>query len=249
MQRLIIGTILALVAGAATAKDLKITPTPGDGQSLAYVQGHAALISQKPRGIVALVLDADRIPEKSQVRLVLGVENKSGSAVNFTTANISPSTDAGPTKVLSASDLQAEVRAAVKKQLFWAKVGAVGAAMSAASATDEPGTFDSTTTYFGRSASTSGTYTAPVSGEAERARAERNGAIFAARAQEARDSQPGREAAAAEDGFKPVTLAAGAHRLGPMPLSRLPAKATKLSIVVELNGETHVFTFGVAPAS
>ncbi len=248
MRIILASALLAMSAGAASAGDLTIAPSAG--QPITYLHGKPAIMSTQPHGQVALMLTAERVPEKEVAELMrIGVENRSDAATNFTRDNISITTESGPVKVMSASDLQGIAHKQISRQVWGARLRGVAAALGSASASMNGGTFESTTTHFGGMSTTTGSYTSPLAGVAQQQMAREDMAQAVADMHAAQASRPELDAEAEKHGFTPATVAPGAEAFSAVPVVGLTRAMKHLTVLVQLNGETHTFGFDVAPAN
>jgi hypothetical protein len=222
-------------------------PKPTAYQSLTYNQGRGGLLSTMANSSVALILLQDRFASDDFPIFYLGVENPTKAATNLTASNISVATNVGPVRILTAGDLRLIERDEVNKRItsarwraFGATLGAMGAAMGG-----NTGTFEATESSFGGTTTIEGTYTPPRD-NSQAVRAYQEDAARAQRdAERAAGSLEGRYASAEKYGFRPSTIEAGKQTFTAMPIDELPAKATNLTISVNVNGDTHVFQYAL----
>jgi hypothetical protein len=220
---------------------------PGAAQSLTYRDGRGAVLSTQSQGSVILLLLQDRFSVDDLPIFYLGVQNTGATATNLTASNIQATTDAGPVRILTIGDLMLIEREEVNKKITSARWRAFGAALGAAGASmgGNTGTFEATESTFGGATTVQGTYTPPRDNSAA-VRAYQNDITRAnGDAERAAGSLPARYAYAEKYGFRPATIEAGKQSFSALPLDPLPRKATKLTVSVSLNGETHVFEYGL----
>jgi hypothetical protein len=234
-------------AAQAAPGAFQIEPRPGLGQSLSFAEGRGRILSEKATGAVVLALDRDKVGEDEYPQYYLGVLNGGPGTINITASNISVGTDAGPIRVLTVGDLTLIEREAVNKKITAARWRAFGAALGAAGASmgGNTGSFEATESTFGGMTTVQGTYTPPRDNSAA-VRAYQNDISRAqGDGERAAESLPARYAHAEKYGFHPATIEPGKLAFSALPLDPFPKKATKLTVSVSVNGETHVFEYGL----
>lgn len=243
--RLVVATsAIVAISSSAQAASVRVTPQAGPAQTIRYVDGRATLLSPGQASAAVLVLRTDLIDTKDSVGFVLGVRNLGSNAFNLTPAEVAVTTDKGSVAVLTAGDLQALARQRVKKEVNAARWRGVASALSAGGSSS--GSFDATTTRFGNTTTTSGTYTPPENDAYRQYLAQQGVARARADMDRARAGLPEAYAEAEAAAFKPATVEPGADVYTPMPLATLPSKATRLDITLTVNGDTHRFHFTLA---
>lgn len=234
-------------AARAAAGAFAVEPKPGASQELSYRDGRSGVFSTQPRSAVILVLIQDRFAVDDMPVFYIGVENGGPSATNLTASNITATTDAGAVRVLTVGDLMLIEREEVNKRITSARWRAFGAALGAAGASmgGNTGTFEATGSTFGDTTTVQGTYTPPRDNSAAVRAYQNDIARAQGDAERASGSLPARYAYAEKYGFRPATIEAGKQAFSALPLDPLPKKATKLTVSVSINGETHVFEYGL----
>jgi hypothetical protein len=244
--------VLTCASGAAQAAPgaFAVEPKPGASQELTYRDGRSGVLSTQPHSSVILVLIQDKFALDDMPIFYLGVGNEGAAATNLTASNITATTDAGPVRVLTVGDLMLIEREEVNKKItsarwraFGAALGSVGAAMGSST-----GTFEATGSTFGETTTVQGTYTPPRDNSAA-VRAYQNDITRALDdGERAAGTLPARYSRAEKYGFRPATIEAGKMAFSALPLDPLPKKATKLTVSVSVNGETHAFEYGLTYA-
>ncbi|WP_337186096.1 hypothetical protein [Phenylobacterium sp.] len=222
---------VVLTPAVAVARDLAITAMPREGQELQYRNGRPVIISGGPRAAVSAVLLTERVEDRGLSLLLVARAVAATSPVNIGPADLRAATDAGPAKILTGGDMEAQAKSDVKRQVLAARLRGMGAALQGSS-----GSFEAQTTYSGRTAHTTGSYTPPLDSYAAVADARRE--IDAAQA-----SAGERAASARSLGFNPFTLQPGEYGSTIVPISEIPRSAKEFALLVKVDGEVHTFMF------
>jgi hypothetical protein len=223
MRRIGVFAFAWVIVHAATAvameRIITFTPAPGEHQTVQTVRGHPATSSTLATSGVTLILTTEKIDGYAGPVFLLGAKSIAPSPTRIEAKQVSATSDAGPVDMLTFEELEAVARAQSS--------GMRQSGMGRAAMARLPGS-------------------PYVREDYNRTMADRR--VSGAQAEMADAEELRREAgwAAETMGFKPLQLEPGQTVFGPVSFGRIPDKATRLDIAVEVNGETHHFVYGVA---
>jgi hypothetical protein len=208
------------VAGPAVAREsvITLTPAPAEGQTLELFRGHPTLSSTAATSGVVLVLTTAKFRTSIGPVFLIGVKNVAPDEVGVAAEQISATSDAGAVEMLTAEAM---------KEIALRESSAMRENAAREVATGRlPGS-------------------RALREEYNRSLADRRIAAAQHQMGQAEKVQRGGLQTAEATGFTPFKVASGQTSFAPVRFFRIPDRATKVDIRVEVNGETHSFAYAV----